>query len=195
MFTRRFSLPLTLLLLLPGLWACGNGLEQLKAKAEAGDAKAQYTLGRKYLEGRGGAAREAATAAHWLKQAARQQHIEAAYLLGGLYAAGSGVPRNHAQAATWYQKAAWAGHPSAAWELGLLYENGNGVRRDAQEAYTWYSIAASGHSRKYTTAPQRVEARTSASTRIAKLSIDLDPKAVKAAKQEAARRLERIPTN
>src|SRR3954451_15731560 len=61
--------------------------------AEAGDARAQFNLGRMYLEGEGGT-RDYAKALAWTRKAADQDIPGAAYNLGRIYDQGLGVRRN-----------------------------------------------------------------------------------------------------
>lgn len=63
---------------------------KLQKEAEAGDAKAQYDLGRMY-EGGEGVPKDAAKAVEWLQKAAAQGHADAQALLGRMYARGEGV--------------------------------------------------------------------------------------------------------
>jgi len=76
-------------------------LARLHAKAERGDAGAQYELGRAYAE-----IWNAAEATRWYRKAAEQGIAEAQYALGQYYVAGEGVPRDNAEAYAWFCLAA-----------------------------------------------------------------------------------------
>ena len=104
---KRFvMLPLALLL---ALTACHTSqpekvtrdLARLHAKAERGDAWAQYELGHAYAE-----VWNAAEATKWYRKAAEQGVAEAQYALGQYYAAGEGVPRDNTEAYAWFCLAA-----------------------------------------------------------------------------------------
>ena len=58
-------------------------LDDLRRKAEQGDAQAQYELGRAYSIGKG-APKDKAEAAKWYRKAAEQGHAEAQYVMSGL---------------------------------------------------------------------------------------------------------------
>ena len=69
----------------------------LKAKAEAGDAKAELALGQAYESGRGVAADDA-QAMQWYLKAAAQGDSVAANNIGIMYALGHGVSKDLEQA-------------------------------------------------------------------------------------------------
>jgi len=79
--------------------------DELQAKAESGDAEAQYNLGVLYAEGQGGP-RDYTEARAWYLKAAAQGLAEAQYGLGLLYAKGRGVPPDDVQAYMWLNLAA-----------------------------------------------------------------------------------------
>ena len=78
-------------------------------------------------------------ALHWLRVAADEDNIEAAYHLGAVYAMYS---RDYAQAAIWYEKAAAGGHVQAQNSLAYMYKTGRGVRANKDKAREWYNKAA-----------------------------------------------------
>ena len=77
----------------------------IKAKAEKGDAEAQYDLGVYYGNGQG-VAKDEIEAVNWYRKAAEQNYVEAQYNLGFCYYNGQGVAQDYAEAAKWYRKAA-----------------------------------------------------------------------------------------
>ena len=95
------------------------------AKAEQGDAKAQYELGLDVYE-----KKNYTQSAKWLRKAAEQGHAGAQYGLGSMYYNGQGVPQDYSQAANWYLKAAEQGSPMAQFNLGGMYRDGEGVPQD-----------------------------------------------------------------
>lgn len=78
------------------------------APAEEGDAQALLGLGQIAETGRDGSADRAAAATFYARAAIRGS-ARAAYRLGRLYAAGTGVPRNPEQAEAWYAAATEGG--------------------------------------------------------------------------------------
>jgi TPR repeat protein len=109
--------------------------------AQAGDARAQFNLGRMYLDGEGGP-RDYAQALKWSEKAADQGIPGAQYNMGRLYGEGLGVRRNAQRAAGWYQKAAASGFSSAQVALGDMYAGGAGAPFDPKRAAELYGAAA-----------------------------------------------------
>src|SRR5215471_8620049 len=99
--------------------------EETKAKAERGDAVAQYELGQRYRQGID-VPRDAAEAVKWYQRAAEQGYAEAQYNLAVAYRHGAGVARDDAEAVRWYRKAAEQGDAPAQVNLGLQYARGEG---------------------------------------------------------------------
>jgi TPR repeat protein len=66
----------------------------------------------------------------------------AMYLLGKVYATGSGVVRDEAEALQWYRKGAAAGNLAAMTALGAMALEGRGTAKDAQEGVYWLRAAA-----------------------------------------------------
>ena len=127
-----------------------QGLADLRALADAGEAGAQFTVGQMYFAGD-----HHAEAVAWYHKAAEQGHVEAQHELGRMYHDGRGVPQDFAEAIAWYHKAAEQGQPQALWHLGDMHREGSGVPRDSVEAHKWYNLAASR-----LTGDQREEAAT-----------------------------------
>ncbi len=88
-------------------------LTTLRAKAQAGDAAAQFELGDRCHFGRG-LLRDHAAAARWYRLAAEQGHPGAQMNLGNAYFRGEGQPRNAAEGYVWFALAAAHGQPGAA---------------------------------------------------------------------------------
>ncbi len=116
-------------------------LEQLRQRAEMGDAAAQFTLGVMYTNGRGVPTNEE-EAVKWFRLAADQGNASAQSNLGVMYASGRGVPKNETEAVKWYRLAADQGNTNAQSNLGGMYANGRGVPKDEAEAVKWYRLAA-----------------------------------------------------
>ena len=124
-----------------------QALADLRARAEAGDAEAQFILADMYGTGLG-VPQDAAAAVAWYRRAAEQGHARAQYNLGVMHAEGLGVPQDAAAAVAWYRRAAELGDARAQYNLGGLYAEGRGVPPDAAGAVAWYRRAAEqGHVR------------------------------------------------
>ena len=133
-------------------WACvgyrhpteppaSESLKTFEKRADRGDARAEYTLGQMYLEGRGVRLDEG-EAARWYRKAAERGYAAAENALGFLYDSGQAVPEDHVEAARWYRKAARQGDLEAEFNLGALDDIGQGVPLDHAQAARWYRKAA-----------------------------------------------------
>lgn len=128
-------------------------LQATKARAEQGDAEAQFDLGIGYVTG-GIGVRDIPLAAKWLRKSAEQGNPDGQFAFGAHCHKGEGVPKDGQQAVRWYRAAAEQGHRVAAFNLAYCFEKGEGVVKDQIEAYAWYSLWA-----KVDDDPQAVEAR------------------------------------
>jgi tetratricopeptide (TPR) repeat protein len=125
----------------------GKNIKSLKAKAEKGNAKAQFELGLCYADGYG-VKKDDAEAVKWFRRAAEQGFAMAQYGLGLCYYNGEGVKEDKAEAVKWFRKAAKQGDAMAQYSLGLCYHNGEGVKEDKAEAVKWLRKAAEqGHAK------------------------------------------------
>ncbi len=113
----------------------------LEALAQAGDPRAQYTLGVMMLEGKGGA-KDLSGALGWFHKAVEQGNVSAAKGLAGMYDEGIGMAEDNVEAARWYRIAADKGDADAQYNLGLLYLAGEGVAKDAATAVSWWRKSA-----------------------------------------------------
>jgi hypothetical protein len=124
-----------------------QNLETTRAKADSGDAEAQFGLGFKYANC-DGEAQDYAQAAHWYLKAADQSHSLAQFNLAVMHAKGQGMPKDDAKAVIWFQKAAQQGDAGAQFNLGIRQQraSSSGLPKDALEskieAYKWYFLAA-----------------------------------------------------
>lgn len=85
-----------------------TALKVLKPLAEAGDARAQFSLGRMYQDGYGSIQddRKYEVAIRWYRLAAQQEHGGALNSLGYVYRNGKGVTQDFIQAHMWWDIAA-----------------------------------------------------------------------------------------
>lgn len=121
---------------------------ELRPLLQAGDARAQYSMGVLYENGFG-VGKDPAVAADWYRKAALQGNTDAQYNLGAMNEHGVGMPVNYAEAARWYRPAAEVGDIDALSNLGVLYQNGQGVKQDKVLAMALYnlSVAFAGNGR------------------------------------------------
>ena len=116
-------------------------IEEVKAKAEAGDAESEVELGFRYEQGKG-VAKDQMEAVKWFRKAAEQNFADAQNSLGVCYANGEGVGKDQAEAVKWFRKAAEQNFAGAQYNLGVCYAKGRGVVQDHVEGYKWVSLAA-----------------------------------------------------
>jgi hypothetical protein len=89
---------------------------ELVSKAKAGDAEAQFEIGKRLDSGQGVEA-DPKLAADWYRKAALQGHPKAAEYLAIFYEEGIGVKKDLVLAAKWYELSANKGNANAAKEL------------------------------------------------------------------------------
>ncbi len=117
-------------------------LGDVRAKAKAGDARAQHRLASLYASGLYGLDKDPARAAEWMLKAAEQGLASAQHAMAGRYRGGLGVPRDIDKAIKWYGKAADQGYTPSMYSLGLMYESGHVVPGDTEKALYWFRLAA-----------------------------------------------------
>lgn len=133
-----------------------SGVTALHTKAEAGDASAQFLLG-KAFEGGLGVSKNEEEAARWFRKAADQGNAAAEDELGVLLWTGTGVRKDKVQAVQWYQKAAQQGNGSAMFNLAVAYYNAEGGTANVFQAQVWFYIARDHGSTLAADAVQRFE--------------------------------------
>ena len=111
-----------------------------RARAAAGDAMAQFSLGALLYYG----GSDLAQAVDWLRKAAAQGHADAEFHVGQLHDFGFGVQQSDGEALGWYRKAAEHGSAAAQRTVGDFYRKGRSVTADPAEAARWYRLAADG---------------------------------------------------
>ena len=148
--------------------------------AEQGHAKAQYNLGYAYWHGEG-IDENKREAVRWYRKAAEQGNANAQNNLGIAYWYGTGVDKDQREAVRWWRQAAEQGNANAQFLLGIAYWHGEGVIADEYEAYIWYSLAKANG-----------QERAGESLRKNNWHDYLSQSEIRAAKKEAARRMEAI---
>jgi uncharacterized protein len=112
-------------------------LNALQAKAQAGDAEAQFQMGEAYRAGKGVTA-DIETAIMWYRRATASGHIRASEELGfALFAHG-----DRREAMPYIEKAAARGEARAFYLLGTAHFNGDYATRDWPLAYAQTERAA-----------------------------------------------------
>ncbi len=119
------------------------GFENQRAKAETGDADAQWGLGVCFAYGYWVDA-DAVEAFKWYRKAAEQGLAEAQRSLGDCYRGGEGVAKDLEQAVKWYRKAAEQGHAGGRSRLGSCYFYGYGVEKSIEVGISFWRKAAEG---------------------------------------------------
>jgi len=114
----------------------------LRPLADAGDAKAEFHLGRMYALGQG-VGQDPKQAVAWYRKAAERGDAEAEFVLGVMSLDRSGAPQDASQAVAWLRKAAEKGVFNAQFRLGMMYAKGaSGLEPDPIAARMWLSLAA-----------------------------------------------------
>jgi len=121
--------------------------EDYRAKAEQGQAEAQYYLGMIYRTGSHGVAKDVPVSVTWLTKSAEQGHSRAQYYLGRTYfdfdGNTSGVAKDTRNAVSWWGKAAAQGDADAQEALGFCYAKGfGGLVKNEIEAYAYQILAS-----------------------------------------------------
>lgn len=113
-----------------------ENIEELKARAEEGDAEALFELGFRYRFGQG-VPEDKKIAAGYIKQASDLGDLEAMDWMGNFYCCGTGVDVDFAKAAEYFLPVAEAGSPLAQGQLGKIYMKGLGGEQDYEKAFYW----------------------------------------------------------
>ncbi len=101
-------------------------LDSIKAGAKAGDAMAQYQLGKIYQQGIL-EKQHLKRAINYYERSAVQQYDSALLALGKMHEEGIGLKKDEAVALTYYRTAARLGNPEAHYRIAYHYENGIGL--------------------------------------------------------------------
>jgi TPR repeat protein len=115
---------------------------QLLGPGHAGDARAQYLLGRLSDGGLGPVALDPREAVRWYRLAAAKKHPDAQYALARAYAVGRGVPLDKDQSLNWLKSAAGLDFEPAMLDLAQLFDSGRGIEPDPMKATALIERAA-----------------------------------------------------
>lgn len=116
---------------------------ELRPRAEAGEAEAQFQLGELYDDPSNGGSPEAVRIAlSWYEKAGAQGHVQGANCSGYVLLNGLAGAPDHARAMALLQPIADKGDSWAAQQIAESYERGQGTAVDLPTAVTWYRRAA-----------------------------------------------------
>ena len=115
-------------------------VDQLKAKAAAGDRHAHERLATIYFQG-DGVEKDHAQALRWATKPAEQDDVMCAGMIAQIHYQGRGVKRDLPAALAWFKRAAALGDANAAFTAGLMNDEGHGVPRNPVEALAWYRLS------------------------------------------------------
>jgi TPR repeat protein len=121
-------------------------LQEIRRAAEAGEAPAQYYLGREWFFGVSGN-RDMQESFTWVRRSAEQAYPQAELLLARFYFLGLAAERDPQQGFRWATRAADHDNADAMALLGLNHEFGEGTSRDARKALEWLRRAERAGSR------------------------------------------------
>lgn len=136
--------------------AIAEDVEMLIAKAQSGDAAAQFQLVKVFEKGIG-TPKDQEKAKYWLYKAAENGHPEAQYWAGYNYEHGQGVTADLSKALQWFEKSANQGYAPSQFMAGMLYQmgpviGGNLQQQNPEKSIYWYNLAAQQESRASTAA-------------------------------------------
>ena len=114
--------------------------EELRRKAEDGDAAAQGELAGFYLDLAGALTQYGGTidqkaASIWAQKSADQKDPEGLYRLGQCYQNGWGVQRNYSSSLRCFRSGAALGHPGCQRDLGVWYLEGTHVKKSEKKGF------------------------------------------------------------
>lgn len=113
-------------------------LEEIYTKAANGNKDYQFKFACHYIENED-CKPSMKKSIFWLKEAAKQGHLEAMYSLGLLFENPlTCVGQDYKQAIYWYTKAANKGHRQSQFQLGFFHQYGYGVEKNLDTALNWY---------------------------------------------------------
>ncbi len=115
-----------------------GAISDLRRKAQAGDASAQFDLGLAYANGKFGLSADATEAEKWYRMAADQGNYTAMNNLGVLLIEDLDRPE---EGFKWVLQAAEQGYVRSMRVAGIYYREGTGVAKNIPEAIRWLQLA------------------------------------------------------
>ncbi len=117
------------------------GTESLRKAAAHGDAKAQFIVASRYLDGEG-TTQNVTKAAYWYQEAASRGLPPAQYRIATLFERGRGVPKDVATALVWYERAAANGNIKSMHNAAVLAAGNELGAPDYDKAFRLFTEAA-----------------------------------------------------
>lgn len=128
------------------VFAGAQNLENLKKRAQKGDAQAQSELGHSYLYDH--SRLNDKEGYEWVKKAAEQNYAFSQLELGNIFYDPKGyyldLPQSNEQAFYWWKKAAEQGNAVAQAFLGMCYYEGKGCKTSYKDAFNWFMKSYKG---------------------------------------------------
>lgn len=118
-----------------------TGTRVLRNAAANGDARAQFIVAGRYLDGQG-VGQDFGKALFWYQQAATHGLAPAQYRLATLYELGKGTRADPKQALVWYERAALGGNVKAMHNAAVLLAGDKAGPADYDRAFRWFKAAA-----------------------------------------------------
>lgn len=101
-----------------------QSIEQVRDKANSGDAYSQYLMGWSYANGANGVKKNYNNALPWFKKASSNGFGAASYFIGWMYYYGEGVEKDDVQALEWLNKASTQGMAESKSMIATLMRKG-----------------------------------------------------------------------
>jgi len=114
----------------------------LESNAAAGNATAQFELGRVYFQGKG-VPIDKAKAYEWILKSADQGNLDAMTMMGYFYSQGIILQKDEVKAIEWFRKGAEAGSTKSQLNLGLMLRQAKTIPLNNTESLHWLETAAS----------------------------------------------------
>ncbi|MGQ0764023.1 MAG: tetratricopeptide repeat protein [Acidobacteriota bacterium] len=117
-------------------------IEGVRARAQSGEAQAQFLLGLAFEFGYAGLTKDPVEALRWFRKAADQGIGLPEAWVGDFYYAGIAGPKDFAEALRWYRRSAEHGYAWGAKRVADMYVFGEGATADHRESAKWFRRAA-----------------------------------------------------
>lgn len=107
-----------------------QSIDQIRNKANSGDAYSQYLMGWSYANGTNGVLKNYNNALPWFKKASKNGFGAASYFIGWMYYYGEGVEKDETQALEWFNKASTQGMNESSSMVASIMRKGPIVPKD-----------------------------------------------------------------
>lgn len=123
-----------------------DDIATLQARADKGDAEAQFELGMRYYHG-DGVAQDKKKMFELFNQSAEKGNARAEFTLGEAYRKGVGVERNLKKGTELIRKSAEDGSVNGQIAMSVFYRDGVGVTKNEKESLVWKKKAEEQYAR------------------------------------------------